>query len=433
MQGKTGLLKNLLRFDRYNFLPVVLFLVCTWSMCPAQAAFSANRATDTKNKAGSSPYGIDTTGLDVQLGKVRPGDTLGTLLQRHGVPASRVTEAVREVRNVFNPRKMQSGNPFVCYREGEDGPARFFVYELTPLDYLVLDLGEDVSAYRDKKPETRKTMIHEGTIAGSLWQSLSSHNYGKELSLKIHGIFAWVVDFYRLQKGDRYAVLFDEGLVEGRPVTLSGVRAARITHGEKDFYAFQFEQEDIRGYYDEQGNNLRRRFLKSPVQYGRITSHFSRNRLHPVLKTYRAHLGTDFAAPRGTPIMSVAQGVVAGLGYDSSRGKYVRIRHGSPYETEYLHMSRFAPGIRKGASVEEGQTIGYVGSTGLATGPHVDLRLFKNGRLVNFLKEEFPAGKPLPDRFLGPFLEQVARLKPVLDGKAGLLALGSEVQNAGKK
>ena len=318
-------------------------------------------------------------------------------------------------------------NHFTVYRESNGGPLRFFIYELNPLDYLVVDFSKDVNVYRGQKAAGKKTRAVKGTITGSLWDSLSSHDHGKTLALKLSSIFAWTVDFRRLKKGDEYSVVFDETLVDGKSVGIAEVRAARITRGGNNFCAFRFEQDGVRGYYDEKGNNLRKGFLKSPLQYGRITSRFSRSRLHPVLKRPMKHLGTDFAAPAGTPIMSVSDGIISARGRDAGRGNYVRVRHAAPYETEYLHMKRFEAGIKKGGSVKQGQTIGYVGSTGLATGPHVDLRLLKNGKFVNFLKEDFPPGKPLPARSLSFFQESIATLKAVLTGKEGIFALHLDI------
>lgn len=414
---------------KYRFLSGLLIYLLTVTVflsmtCMAKEAFAASVILPSDwETTNSSPYKIDIDGLVVLKGKIRSGDTLGTLWSRYDAPPSYRPCAMKQVCQAFNPRKMRPGDRFTVYRESNGGPLRFFIYELNPLDYLVVDFSKGVNVYKGQKSGTKKTRAIRGTITGSLWDSLSSQGCGKVLTLKLSSLFAWTVDFRRLKKGDRYSVVFDETLVEGKPIGIDAVRAARITHGGNDYFAFRFEQDGMRGYYDEKGCNLRKGFLKSPLQYGRITSRFSMSRLHPVLKRPTKHLGTDFAAPAGTPIMSVSDGIVCACGYDAGRGNYVRIRHAIPYETEYLHMKRFETGIKEGSSVKQGQTIGYVGSTGLATGPHVDLRLLKNGKFVNFLKEAFPPGKPLPARHLTCFQKSIAALKAVLAGKEGLFAL----------
>ena len=402
--------------------------VCVSIACAAKEALAAHHGLQTEVKTtDSSPYQIDIDGLVLHKGKVRPGDTLSGLWNRHHVPSSCMSEAMKQVCREFDPRKMRPGDRFAVYREPNNGPLRFFIYEINPVDYLVVDFSEEVNIYRGQRPTDKRTYAVRGTITGSLWDSLSGHDHGKTIALKLYDIFAWTVDFYRLKKGDAYSVVYDETLVAGKPVGVAVVRAARITHDGNDFYAFRCEQKGFQGYYDEKGRNLRRGFLKSPLQYGRITSRFSMRRLHPVLKKHMKHLGTDFAAPTGTPIMSISDGIVRTIGYDAGRGNYIRIRHAAPYETEYLHMKRFKAGIKEGTSVKQGQVIGYVGSTGLATGPHVDLRLIKNGKPIDFLKATLPPGRPLPDRCLSFFKVNAAALKAVLAGKEGLFALHLDV------
>lgn len=420
-------------FPYHLFMYLLVVTVCLAMTCEAKEALAACEILPSDGETtNASPYKIDMDGLVGHKGKVRPGDTLGAIWNKFDAPFSSIPAALKQVCKKFDPRKMRPGDRFTVYRKSNGGPLRYFIYELNPLDYLVVDFSNGGNVYKGQKPSTPRTRAVRGTITGSLWDSLSSQDHGKELALKLHSVFAWTVDFRSLKKGDGYSIIFDETLVEGKSVGIAAVRAARITQGGNDFYAFRFEQDGVPGYYDERAFNLRKGFLKSPLKYGRITSRFSRNRLHPVLKKRKKHLGTDFAAPAGTPIMSVSSGIVCALGYDAGRGNYVRIRHAMPYETEYLHMKRFEAGIKEGGSVKQGQTIGYVGSTGLATGPHVDLRLLKNGKPVNFLKEAFPPGKPLPATQLSCFQESIAALKAVLTGKEGLFALHLDVPCDGR-
>jgi len=193
------------------------------------------------------------------------------------------------------------------------------------------------------------------------------------------------------------------------------VEAVYFYHGGREIEGYRFEQDTIKGYFDGDGVNLRRVFLRAPIEYGRISSRYSHSRLHPIHGDRRPHLGTDYAAPHGTPILAVGDGVVTRASYTAGNGNYVRIRHNSVYETQYLHMSRFATGIRPGTRVSQGDVIGYVGSTGLATGPHVCFRFWKNGRQVDHLRLEFPSGDPLPEVYMETFLEKVDSLGSRMD------------------
>jgi murein DD-endopeptidase MepM/ murein hydrolase activator NlpD len=204
-----------------------------------------------------------------------------------------------------------------------------------------------------------------------------------ELAIKLSQIFAWQIDFYHLQKGDHFKVIYDELFVDDKFFAIGTIKAALFSHSGKDFYAIPFTQDSVYQYFDEEGNSLRKAFLKAPLEFGRISSRYSKSRLHPVLKTHRPHLGVDYAAPIGTPIRTTGDGVVSDIGYDRGSGKFIKIRHNSIYITMYLHLSRYSKGIKKGSKVQQGQVIGYVGSTGLSTGPHLDYRFIVNGNPVD--------------------------------------------------
>jgi murein DD-endopeptidase MepM/ murein hydrolase activator NlpD len=208
-------------------------------------------------------------------------------------------------------------------------------------------------------------------------------------------VFAWQVDFYRIQKGDRFKVLYEQLLVDDEEAGIGKIIGAYFNHNEEDYYAVYFDQGSGISYFDENGQSLQKQFLKSPLRYKRISSRYTRRRYHPVLKRYKAHLGTDYAAPTGTPIRSVGDGVVEEARYSQYNGRYVKIRHNSVYTTQYLHMSRFGKGIKAGVKVTQGQVIGYVGSTGLANGPHLCFRFWKNGQQVDALNVKLPPSEPV--------------------------------------
>jgi len=247
-----------------------------------------------------------------------------------------------------------------------------------------------------------------------------------ELAIKLSQIFAWQIDFYHLQKGDSFKVIYDELYVDDKFFAIGTIKAAHFTHRGKDFYAIPFTQDSVSQYFYENGNSLRKAFLKAPLEFSRISSRYSKSRLHPVIKTRRPHLGVDYAAPVGTPIRTTGDGIVLEAGYNKGAGKFIKIRHNSVYTTMYLHLSRYATRIKKGTKVQQGQVIGYVGSTGLSTGPHLDYRFFVNGNPVDPLKVEVPPSHPVKEELRAAYevhrdsvmklldrVEIIAAIKPV--------------------
>jgi murein DD-endopeptidase MepM/ murein hydrolase activator NlpD len=254
-----------------------------------------------------------------------------------------------------------------------------------------------------------------GVIHSTLSQTIEELGISHELTNKFVDIFAWQVDFQRLQKGDKFKLIYQENQVEGTTVGITGISAVYFEHFGNDYFAFPFDQGDGIDYFDDDGKSLRKALLKYPIEFTRISSRYSGKRFHPVRKVYRAHLGTDFAAPTGTPIRSVGDGIVLEAQYKSNNGNYVKIRHNNTYTTQYLHMSRIGQGIRPGTRVRQGQTIGYVGSTGLATGPHLCYRFWKNGRQVDALKVELPPSQPIKSEFMDAFDRVKAELTTKLE------------------
>ncbi len=234
-----------------------------------------------------------------------------------------------------------------------------------------------------------------------LSKTLQDANISPVLAIELSNVYAWAIDFYRIQKNDWFKVVYEEKSVEGKSIGIGRIISAQFNHGGKDFYAHLFNQDGIPDYFDEKANSLRKAFLKSPLKFGRLTSGFTMKRFHPVQKINKAHLGTDYAAPSGTPILSTGNGTVIESAYGVFNGNYVKIKHNSTYTTQYLHMSK--RGVKKGESVKQGDVIGYVGSTGLATGPHVCYRFWKNGKQTNHLAEEFPTSDPIKPNYKDSF------------------------------
>jgi len=279
----------------------------------------------------------------------------------------------------------------------EDSVARFMIYEPNKIDYVVFDLNDSVNVYMGaKQVDTIETSI-TGTITTSLYESMVEAGASPQLVDYVADIFGWQLDFTRLQKGDRYKIIYQNQLVDGEIADVGPVLGAELIHESNPFYAVRYDQGSGPDYFDEKGHSLRKAFLKYPVKFTRISSRYSGRRFHPVLKRYRSHLGTDYAAPRGTPIRAAGDGIVTEARYHRGNGNYVKIRHNSTYTTQYLHMSKIGGGIRPGVKVSQGQTIGYVGSTGLANGPHLCYRFWKNGQQVDAMKVELPPSEPITE------------------------------------
>jgi len=259
-----------------------------------------------------------------------------------------------------------------------------------------------------KSVETHIEWAH-GIIHSSLWNTIVGQGYDAELAIKLSDVYAWTVDFFGIQKYDNFELMYERKYIDGEAVGVGKILASRFNHYNKDQFAFYFEQDGEGDYFDEKGESLRRAFLKAPLKYSRISSHFTHSRYHPILKIHRPHHGVDYAAPTGTPVYAIGQGVVTRKGFQKGgAGNYLYIKHNSTYTTAYMHLQKFASGIQEGTRVTQGQLIGYVGSTGLATGPHLDFRFFKHGQPVNPLTVESPPAKPVEPQNMTAFANLVA-------------------------
>jgi len=348
---------------------------------------------------------------------VKSNQTLSHILAGFDISPVLIHLIVDEMAEVFNPRRIRAGQVYHGYYTNDSlQQLRYFVYEISMLEYLKIGLNDFLSVERFEKEVTNVAKTASGIIHSSLWNALASNDLSPELAIRLSEVLAWEVDFYRIQKGDRFKVVYEESYVGDKSVGISKIDAVYFVHQGREIYGFHFENDTISGFFNPVGDNLRKVFLKAPLEFGgRISSRFSHSRLHPILNHRRPHYGTDYAAPHGTPILAVGDGVVTETTYNSGNGNYVRIRHNSVYETQYLHMSRFGTGIRPGARVTQGQVIGYVGATGLATGPHVCFRFWKNGQQVDHLREEFPSADPLHQDYHEQFFEIRDRLMKELD------------------
>jgi murein DD-endopeptidase MepM/ murein hydrolase activator NlpD len=328
--------------------------------------------------------------------KIKRNQRLGDILEQYNVPAKFIHQLSLLSRKIFDPRKIAADKKYTVICEADSiTTATALVYEPNSIDYIIFKFGDSLSV----DVRQREILTVEKSVAGVINSNLSTTiedlGISNELTNKFVDIFGWQVDFQRLQKGDKFKLIYREQQVEGHAVGISQIDAIYFEHFGNPYYAFPFDQGNGVDYFDEEGKSLRKALLKYPIEFTRISSRYTQNRFHPVQKRWKAHLGTDFAAPVGTPIRTVGDGIVLEAQYKSNNGNYVKIRHNGTYTTQYLHMSRIAPNIRPGMNVRQGMTIGFVGSTGLATGPHLCYRFWKNGIQVDALRVALPPSEPV--------------------------------------
>ena len=300
----------------------------------------------------------------------------------------------------------------------------YCIYPKNEIEYVIFNFSDSVEVELKVKPHTIEERILSGEIVANsnltvaINQQLKNINMTGEMAEEISGLFAWTIDFFKLHPGDKFKVIYNEKSVDGEPYDVGDIKYAYFKHQNNEFYSFFYVLDSAKnkvGVFDENGKEMKRQFLMAPVKYSRISSSFTNRRFHPVQRRWKSHLGTDYAAPKGTPIWSTADGYVIAAAYTRGNGNYVKVKHNDTYTTQYLHMTGFAAGIRKGVYVKQGQVIGFVGSTGLATGPHVCYRFWKNGKQINHRAEKFQPSTPMPDSLLQDYLKFIAPIKEKLD------------------
>lgn len=362
-------------------------------------------------------YGFNLKDYVLVEDTIRSGDNLGKIFGNNNLNATEVHDIVSKVKDTFNVRNIRVGQPYalVKYKKEKERLAAF-VYHPNISGYQVIDLRDTIHAYTKTYPVTIKRRTVASTIEGSLSMSLSKEGVDQSLATRMSQIFAWSIDFFKLQPEDRFAVTIEEKYINDTVyVGISKIDAAYFRYRGKDLYSFPYKRANTKGvdYYDEEGRPMKSMFLKAPLKFFRITSKYSNNRFHPVQKRWKSHNGTDYAAPTGTPIMSTASGVVERAGYTAGNGNFVKVRHNGTYSTQYLHMSKIL--VKVGQYVDQGQTIGLVGSTGLATGPHVCYRFWKNGVQVDPMGQALPNSEPMDKKDIPAFKEHINPLKVELD------------------
>jgi len=356
-------------------------------------------------------FGLPVDSSGVIVGKIKRNQTLSAILQNFGVSDAKIYAIAQTSKNIFDLRKLSIGKKYsIIHKMDSNKTIDYFIFEPDLKSFVVFSLGDSLytRVYRKKIDIIERSIA--ATIHSSLYETAIDIGAPPLLVSKLVDVLAWQVDFFRIQEGDKFKVIYEEESIEGKPIGIKQITGVCFEHFDKIFYGIRYSLDQKEDYFDQDGNSLRKTFLRAPLNYRRISSRYSGRRYHPVQKKYKAHLGTDYAAAKGTPIHSVGEGVVVEAKYGRHNGNYVKIKHSSTYSTQYLHMQKIKRGIKPGVQVEQGQTIGFVGSTGLATGPHLCFRFWKNNKQVDVLKVDLPPSDPINPKTLIDFLHEKNRI-----------------------
>ncbi len=366
-------------------------------------------------------FGILSDDYSIENSTIKSGETMGKILNRYGISAYQIDRIDKASKDVFPLNKIQGGKSYSAFvkRDSIAGDKLdYLVYERDNINYVVFSFATDsIHAYQGVKPTTIKRRHNTAIIESSMWGAMMEAKLPYALAAEVEDIYQWTVDFFAIQKGDYFTVVFDERFVEDTiSVGVDRVWGAKFKHGEQTYYAIPFEQDGRLQYWEEDGASLRKQMLKAPLKYSRISSGFTYARLHPVYKVYRPHTGVDYAAPMGTPVHSVADGVVTFKGWGGGGGNTLKIKHPGNITTGYMHLKGYAKGIAQGTHVKQGQLIGYVGSTGTSTGPHLDYRVWKGTTPINPLTIPQEPTEPISDENRAAFELIKSRIIGELEG-----------------
>ncbi len=391
------------------------------------AAGCGNRAERAENETPEEEphnilYGINADDYRTETGEVGSGETMGGILGSFGVSAAQVDRLDRTSKEIFPLRNIRAGHKYTAFihEDSLNTPhLDHLVYESSVTEYVVFSFCDDtVAVRRDTKPYTLRRTKRSAVINSSLWGAIMEQDLPYALAAELEDIYQWTVDFFGIQKGDSFTVIYDERFIDDTvSVGIGRIWGAHFKQSGRDYYAIPYRQNGKIQYWEADGASLRKQMLKAPLKYSRISSKFTYARKHPIYKVYRPHTGVDYAAPKGTPVHAVADGVVIFKGWGGGGGNTLKIKHAGNMQTGYLHLSRYAKGIAKGSRVVQGQLIGYVGSTGASTGPHLDYRVWKNGKPIDPLKIPQEPAEPIAEANRREFEFVRDRIMAELDGE----------------
>ena len=398
---------------------IINILLAAASLLQLSSCRSESSADAMEDAQVATVENSQTDTLRCQEGKVRNGQFFSTLMTSLGMTAQEAYDLTQACDTVFDVRSLRVGNAYRAYYDEDESGSEMLVkvvYDRDRSSQIIFDCIPPYEVSLFEKPVTVESRYAEVTINTSLWNDMLDAGVSPLLIVDLSDIYAWTIDFFALQKGDRFKVLYDERICDGEVIAIDTVRYALFTHDSQELPMIMYNQHDGGNiWWNEKGESMRKAFLKAPLKYSRISSGFSYARKHPVTRKVRPHTGVDYAAPKGTPVMSIGDGVVTSKKYEGAGGNTVRIRHNSVYSTAYLHLSGYAKGLKVGQRVRQGEVIGYVGSTGRSTGPHLDFRVWKNGSPINPLKMDSPPAEPLKKDNMPAFEKAAAACRARID------------------
>lgn len=401
---------------------IALLAVLIYNPVPTRTAGTDELPLESEESAGIEEaeikylYDLPIDSFHIERGKVRPNQTFSVLMNSFGIPFEFINSAIHMAADIFDARRFRAGNNYcVFYKPDSLDKTAYFVYEKDAAEYVVFSFADSLTVWNGTKHIDTVRQVYTGSIQSSLWNAFASIGANPMAAIELSDIYAWTIDFFGLQKGDSFQIVYDEYYIDDIPVSIGKVHGAFFKHMGRDFWAIPFEQDGRIEFFDKDGSSLRKAFLKAPLKYSRISSGFSHSRMHPILRIRRPHHGVDYAAPVGTPVLSIGDGMVVKSGYNGGAGHMIRIKHNSTYSTAYLHLSRYGKGIKAGAYVKQGDIIGYVGSTGTSTGPHLDFRFYKNDVAMDPLKVESPPVEPVKEDNLARFAIQRTEIMQMLN------------------
>ena len=379
-------------------------------------------------------FGFPMSEFESEEGQIKRGEFFTNLMTSLGVPQSDIYSLTQASRGIFDLRKIKIGNSYKAFfTKDEDRKLAYLVYEDTKTSFVTFGVHDSIVVKVSERAIESRLKMAAVTINSSLWNDVVRAGYNPLLALRLSDIYAWSIDFFGLRKGDSFVAIYEELYVGDKFVDIGTIHGAHFNHAGREYDAYRFIQDEVAQYWNEKGENLRKAFLKAPLSFSRISSGFSYARRHPVTRVVRPHTGVDYAAPRGTPVMSIGDGVVIQKGYAGGGGNTVRIKHNSTYTTAYLHLHNYAKGLAVGKRVRQGEVIGYVGSTGLSTGPHLDFRVWKNGKPINPLTMEAPPADPIKKSSAESFKETISRVMLQRDSLISVGYIDSLILKLGKR
>jgi murein DD-endopeptidase MepM/ murein hydrolase activator NlpD len=390
-------------YNRKTLLLISLVIITfACKNTPVETVVAIKQESDSASspaaKVPNLLYGINADSFDQIAGHIKPNIFLSDILLKHGVSMNEIDRLLKNSRSVFDVRKLRSGNDYVLFCDRDSiARARYLVYEHDPTSFYIFSFNDSLNITLYRKAIRSEIKYASGTIETSMWNAMIDGGLPRYLTNELSEIFAWTVDFFGLQKGDNFKVIYEELSIDGKILTTNRIYGAQFSRSGSTVTAIPFLQDGKESYFDVDGTSLRKAFLKAPLEFARITSRFSSSRMHPILRIRRPHFGVDYAAPVGTPVHSIGDGRVISTTTENGSGKMVKIQHNSVYATAYLHLSSFGDGIAPGVFVKQGDIVGFVGSSGLSTGPHLDFRFYMNGSPVDPLKVDAPPVEPVSE------------------------------------